>query len=65
VTGNRFDSGDYLIVCHFFNRCGFEAGIAPIHHDRPVAFRIIPESANQLTPFHVVHGPEIHRLSPS
>src|ERR1700724_4062183 len=59
MTRNRFDRGNHLLVRDFVGAAG-EARVAPIHEDCAVGLGIASQSGDQLPPFSVVEGPEIH-----
>jgi hypothetical protein len=63
VARDGFDGRNHLFVGHFFG-CADKAGVAPIHEKDAATFGIPTQRANELPPFRVVQGTEVHNRSP-
>src|SRR5262245_59251618 len=61
VARNRFDGGNHLLVGHFVGGAD-KAGVAPVHEQDSVAFRVAAQRGDQLPPLGVVEGTEIHTI---
>src|SRR6185437_8193641 len=59
VARDRFDGGNHLFVGHFVGGAE-EAGVASVHEDGAITFGVAAQSVNQLPPFGVVQGTEVH-----
>src|SRR5258708_34036937 len=59
VARHRLDGVDDLLVGHLFAGAQ-ETGVATIHEDGAIALRVAAQGVDQLPPFGVVQGTEVH-----
>src|SRR5262249_24776035 len=59
VARHRLDGVDHLLVGDLF-RGAEEGGVAPVHQQGPAVVGVTAEGGNELPPFRVVEGTEVH-----